>query len=156
MFIYKKYLLKYLLPFASAIICVACEAVCDLLGPTFMSKIINYGIRGGDQSEIVRWGLFMLTTTALGALFAVSRNVLASFVSQRIGEELRYDLFDKIMGVAEAEADRFEPGSLITRMTGDTSQVTQFFNGLMRIFFKAPITCIGSIILAALLNFGSA
>jgi ATP-binding cassette subfamily B protein len=37
-------------------------------------------------------------------------------------------------------------------MTSDTSQVTMFFNGIMRIFLKAPITCIGSIILATILN----
>jgi ATP-binding cassette subfamily B protein len=38
-------------------------------------------------------------------------------------------------------------------MTNDTSQVVQFVNGIMRIFLKAPITCIGSIMLASILNF---
>lgn len=152
MIIYKKYIVKYLLPFIGGILCVGCEAVCDLLGPTFMSKIINLGIRGSDQGQVARWGIFMLITTALGAVFAVTRNVLASSVSQKIGCELRYDLFAKIIGVAESEADRLEPGSLITRMTNDTSQITQFVNGVMRIFLKAPVVCIGSMILASLLN----
>ncbi len=153
MIIYKKYLKKYIIPFIAGVLCVGCEAICDLSGPTFMANIINFGIRGGDQQQVVRWGFFMLAATALGAVFAVTRNTLASFVSQHVGKELRYDLFEKIIGVAESECDRFEPGSLITRMTNDTSQVTQFINGLMRIFFKAPIVCLGSMALAMILNY---
>lgn len=148
-----RYIKKHLIPFICGIICVGCEAVCDLLGPTFMSKIINNGIRGGDQGEVVRWGVFMLLVTGAGAFFAISRNILSGRVSQKVGEELRYDLFKKIMGIAEFETDRLEPGSLITRMTSDTQQVTQFINGMMRIFLKSPVVCVGSIVLAGLLNF---
>ncbi|HHW24189.1 MAG TPA: ABC transporter ATP-binding protein [Bacillota bacterium] len=147
-----KYIKRHLLPFICGILCVCCEAVCDLLGPTFMSRIINEGIRGGDNGKVVRWGVFMLLVTGAGAFFAVSRNVLASRVSQKVGEELRGDLFAKIMSIAEFETDRLEPGSLITRMTSDTQQVTQFINGIMRIFLKAPVVCVGSMVLAAMLN----
>lgn len=95
----------------------------------------------------------MLMVTRIGACFAVTRNILASKVSQRMGADLRYDLFKKIMHFSEQSTDKIESGSLITRMTNDTSQIVQFVNGIMRIFMKAPITCVGSIILASLLNF---
>lgn len=152
--LYQKYLLKkYKGPFFAAIFCVACEAFCDLLGPTLMARIINYGTQEGQLSNVLYWGLRMLFVTAIGAGFAITRNVLASRVSQRMGADLRYDLFEKIINVSEASADAIEAGSLITRMTNDTSQVMQFVNGIMRIFFKAPITCIGSIVLATMINF---
>jgi len=124
-----------------------------LLGPTLMSNIINTGIEQGSLSEVYYFGMLMLIVTAVGACFAVTRNILASKVSQRMGADLRYDLFEKIMYFSEVSADEIESGSLITRMTNDTSQIIQFVNGIMRIFLKAPITCIGSIILASLLNF---
>lgn len=95
----------------------------------------------------------MLLVTLTGACFAISRNILASKVSQRMGADLRYDLFEKIISFSEVSADKIESGSLITRMTNDTSQVIQFVNGIMRIFLKAPVTCVGSIVLASLLNF---
>ena len=151
--IYGKYLNKYKLPFFVAVCCVTCEAICDLLGPTLMSNIINMGIEQGTLSEVYYWGALMLLVTAFGACFAVTRNILASRISQRIGRDLRYDLFEKIMHFSEQSIDKIESGSLIMRMTNDTSQVMQFINGIMRIFLKAPITCIGSIILASLLNF---
>lgn len=150
--LYGKYFRKYKFPFLAAIFCVACEAICDLLGPTLMSKIINMGIDQESLPKVYYWGSFMLLVTAIGACFAVTRNNLASRVSQRIGADLRYDLFEKIMHFSEQSTDKIESGSLITRMTNDTSQIMQFVNGIMRIFMKAPITCIGSIVLASLLN----
>jgi ATP-binding cassette subfamily B multidrug efflux pump len=151
--IYKKYFNKYKFPFLAAILCVACEAICDLLVPTLMSNIINLGISEGQISKVYSWGALMLMVTLFGAGFAVTRNILASRVSQRVGADLRYDLFEKIIYFSEQSVDKIESGSLITRMTNDTTQVTQFINGIMRIFMKAPITCIGSIILASMLNF---
>ena len=149
---YRAYFRKYRWPFLIAIGCVACEALCDLLGPTLMAHVLNVGILGQDMSAVVHWGGLMLVVTGIGAGFAVTRNILASHVSQRLGADLRYDLFGKIMRLSEGGADRIETGSLITRMTNDTSQVTQFVNGIMRIFMKAPITGIGSIVLASILH----
>lgn len=151
--LYGKYFNKYKYPFLIAVFCVAFEAICDLLGPTLMSNIINTGIELGSLSRVYYWGTLMLIVTAIGACFAVTRNILASKVSQRMGADLRYDLFEKIIYFSEVSADKIESGSLITRMTNDASQVTLFVNGIMRIFLKAPITCMGSIIFATLLNF---
>ncbi len=151
--LYGKYFKKYKLPFLVAVFCVALEAVCDLLGPTLMSNIINTGIEQGFVNQVYYWGALMLIVTLVGAGFAVTRNILASKVSQRMGADLRYDLFEKILYFSEVSADKIESGSLITRMTNDTAQVTQFVNGIMRIFLKAPITCAGSIVLASILNF---
>lgn len=151
--LYSKYFSKYKLPFLIAVFCVASEAICDLLGPTLMSNIINLGVANQQISQVYYWGARMLLVTVFGACFAVTRNILASKVSQRMGADLRYDLFKKIIYFSEQSVDKIESGSLITRMTNDTSQVTQFVNGIMRIFLKAPITCVGSIVLASLLNF---
>ncbi len=150
--IYGRYFARYKLPFLIAVACVACEAFCDLLGPTLMAGIINDEVEKGELSAVLSSGGLMLLVTFIGACFAVTRNLLASRVSQRMGADLRYDLFAKIIGFSEKSTDKIESGSLITRMTNDTSQVTQFVNGIMRIFMKAPITCIGSIILATKLN----
>lgn len=151
--LYRKYLKKYKIPFGIAVSCVTFEAISDLLGPTLMSNIINNGIEQGSISNVYYWGMLMIIVTIIGACFAITRNILASKVSQHIGADLRYDLFKKIMNFSEVSADNIESGSLITRMTNDTAQIVLFINGIMRIFLKSPITCIGSIVLATLLNF---
>ncbi|SMC49265.1 ABC transporter ATP-binding protein [Papillibacter cinnamivorans] len=150
--IYGKYFARYRFLFIMAVLCVLLEAACDLLQPTVMARIIDDGIKYGSVGTVIRYGLLMLSVTALGACFAAVRNILASRVSQSVGADLRGDVFEKILRFSEAGADKIESGSLITRMTNDTSQVTQFVNGLMRIYVKAPITCAGSIVLAVLLS----
>lgn len=150
--IYKQYFKKYKFLFITAVIFVFFEAICDLLQPTLMARIIDEGVKNGQVDVVVKLGLMMLMITAFGACFAATRNILASKVSQGFGADLRYDVFAKIINFSEVSADKMESGSLITRMTNDTSQIMQFINGLMRLFFKAPVTCIGSIILAILLS----
>ncbi len=153
MTLYYNYLGKYKIPFLIAVLCVTLEAVCDLLGPTLMARIINQGIEKGSLAEVYYWGALMLAVTLLGACFAVTRSNLASYVSQGMGGDLRADLYGKIISFAEQSGDKIDGGSLITRMTNDTSQIIQFINGMMRIFLKAPLTGIGSVILASWLNF---
>lgn len=150
--LYKPYFNRYKVMFLFAISCVFLEAVCDLLQPTIMARIIDDGVKNGRIDSVLYFGLIMLGITSLGAGFAATRNILASKVSQKFGADLRFDVFKKIMNFSEAGADSIESGSLITRMTNDTSQVTQFVNGIMRIFLKAPLTCIGSITLAVVLS----
>jgi len=150
--IYKHYFNKYKFLFFMAVSCVFLEAICDLLQPTIMARIIDEGVRSSQVETVIKLGLLMLMITAFGACFAATRNILSSKVSQSFGADLRYDVFSKIISFSEISADKIESGSLITRMTNDTSQVIQFVNSMMRIFFKAPITCIGSIILAVMLS----
>lgn len=150
--IYTKYFNKYKVLFFTAVSCVLIEALCDLMQPTIMAHIIDDGLKSGRMEDIIRYGAFMLIITALGAGFAAARSILAGTVSQNFGADLREDVFAKILTFSESGADKIESGSLVTRMTNDTAQITQFINGMMRIFFKAPVTCIGSIILAVVLS----
>lgn len=150
--IYKRYFRKYRVLFFTATTFVFLESMADLLQPTIMARIIDEGVRERNVETVIGYGLLMLFITFLGAVFATVRNILASKVSQGFGKDLREDLFEKIMNFSESSADRMESGSLITRMTNDTAQAVQFVNGMMRIFFKAPVTGIGSMILAAALS----
>jgi len=150
--IYGKYFKKYKALFFIGVTFVFLEAMCDLLQPTIMARIIDQGVRNKNMSLVISLGLLMLLVTALGAAFAATRSILASKVSQSFGADLREDLFAKVMRFSEDSIDRLDSGSLITRLTNDTSQIVQFSNGMMRIFFKAPITFLGSILLAIALS----
>ncbi|HEX3047346.1 MAG TPA: ABC transporter ATP-binding protein, partial [Bacillota bacterium] len=94
----------------------------------------------------------MLGITAIGASGAIGRNFLASHVSQRFGRDLRLDLYKKIQQFSFANIDQFDTASLVTRLTNDVTQVQNFANGVMRIFVKAPLLCIGSLIMATMQN----
>ncbi len=148
----KKYIKKYYIPFLLAVLFVSSESICDLYQPTLMSNIIDKGIVQNDIAYILNQGSKMLVITILGAVFALIRNILSSKVSQSFAHDIRNDLFEKINKYSFESIEKFNKASLITRITNDVSQVQQFVNGMMRIFIKAPILCIGSIIMAIKLN----
>ena len=148
----KKYINIYKKQYIIALIFLTIEAICDLMQPTIMSKIIDKGVSAKNMSYVLHMGAIMLMITALGAVSAVVRNIVSSNVSQKFGSQLRGDLFRKIQRFSFNSIDKFQGASLITRLTNDVTQVQNFAHGMMRIFVKAPILCIGSLVMASLIN----
>ena len=149
---FTKYIRSYWKLGVLSMLCVSCEAVCDLFQPKLMSRLVDEGVLAGNFELVVRVGLTMLCVVALGSVFALTRNAASSHASQSFGRELRDDLYVQIQSLSVAQADRFEGGSLITRMTNDIGQVQNFVNMMMRIFFKAPVMCAGAMIMVSTLN----
>ena len=148
----RKYISQYAGLFCCAIFFLSLEAVCDLMQPTLMSKIVDVGIRNQNLRYVLTTGGIMLLVTAFGAFNAVMRNNISSRVSQRFGTGLRFDLFSRIQSLSFENIGHFETASLVTRLTNDVTQMQNFVNGMMRIFVKAPLLCVGSIVMAFLLD----
>ncbi len=145
-FIFRR-IVKHFGMFLIAIFFLTIEACADLLQPLLMSNIVDEGIKNQDTQIIWMYGGVMLGVAAIGALGAVMRNIYASRTSQLIGKELRNDLYRKVQTLSFENIDRLNPSSLITRITNDVTQIQNFINGCMRMMVKAPIICIGAIIL---------
>jgi ATP-binding cassette, subfamily B, multidrug efflux pump len=143
-----KYIRKYWKVFLFALSFLMLEIIADLMQPTIMAKIIDVGVAGNQVDYVWKMGGLMLLITAIGAIGASGRNILASQVSQNFGADLRADLFQKIQTLSFENVDKFDKASLVTRLTNDVIQVQTFVNGLMRVFMKAPLLCIGSLIMA--------
>lgn len=142
-----KYIRRHPGLFLTALFFLTLETMADLLQPTFMAHIVDDGVKSLDMGQILFYGGIMFLIALVGALGAVTRNFFASLTSQMIGRELRSDLFRKVQTLSLENIDRLQPASIITRITNDVTQIQEFINGCMRIMVKAPITCIGAIIL---------
>ncbi|MBE5873029.1 MAG: ABC transporter ATP-binding protein [Lachnospiraceae bacterium] len=133
--------------FLTALAFLTIETFADLLQPTFMSYIVDKGVKAGDTATVLRYGGIMLCIAAVGAVGAVVRNIYASKTSQLIGKEIRLTIYEKVQTLSFENIDRLQPSAIITRITNDVTQIQNFINGIMRIMLKAPITCIGANIL---------
>ncbi|HEY4386591.1 MAG TPA: ABC transporter ATP-binding protein, partial [Ktedonobacteraceae bacterium] len=138
---------RHLGMFLTAMFFLCVETLADLLQPTFMAYIVDNGVKGQDVRVILYYGAIMVGIAALGALGAVMRNIYASRTSQTISKELRGELYRKVQTLSFENIDRLQPSSIITRITNDVTQIQNFINSSMRIMIKAPITCIGAVIL---------
>ncbi len=133
-----------------ALLSLTGESICDLWQPTLLAHMIDEGVSAGNADLVRHFALQMLGMTGLGMLFAISRSVLSSHVSQRFGRDVRLALYEKIQSLSLSSVDQFDRASLITRLTNDVTQVQNFLNGMMRFFMRAPILCVGGIIMAYL------
>ncbi|MFC6603037.1 hypothetical protein ACFQDF_18415 [Ectobacillus funiculus] len=79
---FKKYKKKYGKMFSLALVFLTFEALCDLMQPTIMARIIDVGVANRDLGYVLRKGGLMLLITLFGALSASTRNVISSSVSQ--------------------------------------------------------------------------
>ena len=151
--IFKVYWKKYRFMFISGVFCVFLEAVCDLLQPTILSRVIDKGVAENNLDTVILYGSIMLGVALFGAVFAVIRNYMAGRVSQNLSADMRFDLFRKIQYYSVRSLDELDNASLITRLTNDVNQAAHFAGGLMRIFLKAPLLCFGGIFMSIMLNF---
>jgi ATP-binding cassette, subfamily B, multidrug efflux pump len=147
-----KYFKKFYIPFFIAVVAVSVEASCDLLIPAFTAKIIDEGIKQLRQDLIIKYSVIMICITLLSICLAMIRNYISANVSQKFGGVLRLEIFKKIHKLSVEEVDKIGSDTLLTRLTSDVIQVQNFILGLMRVFVRAPVLCIGSVTMAIIIN----
>lgn len=128
------------------------EVACDLMQPTLMSNIIDVGVASGDISEVWRMGGIMIAVAFLGVLGGGGCTAFASIASMRYGASIREALFNTIQTFSFKEIDQFKTSSLITRLTNDVTQVQMLLRMLLCIMVRAPLTCIGGVVMALVIS----
>ena len=117
------YIKRYIWLFLFGILCLTIEAICDLQGPALIARIVDVGVAKKDLNYVMQTGGLMLAITAIGACAAVTRNHMATRVSQYFGRNMRLDMFVKVQSFSFENADHFSRASFTTRMTNDITQL---------------------------------
>lgn len=95
----------------------------------------------GLAGLMVLVALIMMLAGVGGAYFGAKASV--NFAS-----DLRADLFRKVQGYSFASIDKFQTGSLVTRLTNDVSQMQVTVNMALRMMLRAPGMMIGGLVMA--------
>ncbi len=143
-----KYLKPYALSVAAVFILVFFQAFSEVYLPNLMSDIVDIGIVNGDTHYILTMGGRMLVVAAIGTLCAVLASFLSSRTGVGFGKILRRKVFSQVESFSLQEFDKFGTASLITRTTNDISQMQQVTMTMLRMMLRAPMMCIGGIIMA--------
>ncbi|MCL2665245.1 MAG: ABC transporter ATP-binding protein/permease, partial [Defluviitaleaceae bacterium] len=146
------YWLKYKKQMLFAFLFLTLESICDLAQPTIVSLIIDDGIKNNSLETVIKMGSLMFLVAVFGAANAIGRCVISSRTSQNFGADIRSGLYKKICSFSFAARGKYETASLVTRLTNDSSQLTNFTNGIMRVLIKAPILLCGAVFMVLLLN----
>lgn len=131
-----------------AILFMFFQVIADLYLPTLTSNIIDNGVAKGDIDYIWHTGFVMIGISLLGILAAVGNTYFATRESQKLGKQLRSDVYAKVERFSNREFDSFGTASLITRTTNDVTQVQMVTQMFLRIMINAPIMLVGASFLA--------
>ncbi len=140
-----KYLKKYWFFCLLAPLFMVGEVSMDLIQPDMMADIVDKGVLQGDLSLIVSVGVRMILTVMIGGVFGVLCGVFANLAAQSFGNDLRKDLFGKIMHLSFQQTDKISTGSLVTRLTNDVTQVQNMVMMLVRGFVRNTVMFVGGI-----------
>ena len=136
-------LLSYLGPYRRDMfiggLLVFVETVFELVIPVLMADLIDVGVEHRDLHYIVGKGLQM----GLCALLALVTGLLyARFAARAVygwGARVREAQYEKVQSYAFSNLDRFETGSLVTRMTTDVTVLQNAVNGGLRPLVRSPV-----------------
>lgn len=140
-----KYVKKYWFFCILAPLCMMGEVAMDLIQPDMMADIVDNGVLKGDISLIISVGLKMILTVILGGLSGILCGVFANVVTQGFANDLRKDLFKKIMHLSFEQTDKISTGSLVTRLTSDVIFVQRMVMMSMRGFVRNSVMFVGGI-----------
>lgn len=153
-----KYIKRYLFCAILAALFMIGEVSMDLVQPGIMSRIVDEGVLGlrtGGTSDLgLIWtlGLQMIALVLFGGLCGSLNNVFTHIASQNTGNEIRKDIFRRIMSFSFPQLDRFGTGSLVTRVTNDVTQVQTFVSVFIRGLIRTTMLTFGSMYCMLRLN----
>ena len=126
--------------------------VSDLSIPRLTQRIIDQGIARQDIATIVSTSLLMLGAAILSALFAVGNTILSVRVAQGASADLRSAIVRQVQTFSFGNLDRIQTGQLLVRATSDVNAVQLIVQMSLRMFTRAPLWMLGSIVMLILTN----
>ena len=162
-----KYIKPYLPYFILGPLCMIVEVIGEVLMPKLLAFIIDFGVDGVEGKEDVPKALLWLFDKLggnAGFIIAIAAGMILTAVLMMIGgvggawfgakasvnfaADLRGDIYAKIQEFSFANIDKFSTGSLVTRLTNDVTQLQNFVNMMLRMFFRSPGILVGALIMA--------
>ena len=142
---YKKY--AYL-----ALICIAVEAMLELLVPMIMADLIDNGVSNGDTHYIYVKGFEMALCALIALVLGIGSARFQALAGQGLGANIRKAEYEKLQSYSFSNIDHFRVSSLVTRLTSDVTNIQNSVSTGMRPFGRSPVMLIFASSIAFTIN----
>jgi ATP-binding cassette subfamily B protein len=78
----------------------------------------------------------MLASVFIGGIFGILSGVFTNLAAFKYSNDMREDLFNRVINLSFEQTDNFTTGSLVTRLTNDVTQVTNIVSMSMRMMIR--------------------
>ena len=125
-----------------ALLCIAVEAVLELMVPMIMADLIDNGVANGDTAYIYTKGLQMAGCAVLALILGIGSARFSALAGQGLGANIRQAEYEKLQSYSFANIDHFRVSSLVTRLTSDVTNIQKSVSTGMRPFGRSPVMLI--------------
>ena len=133
-------------PAIITILSAALEVIVEILIPTCMASLIDFGINEGSMAAVWRYGLTLLFFALVQLLCGIIAARQAAAASVGFAANLRDDMYQNVQTFAFSNIDKFSAASLVTRLTTDVTNVQNAFQMLIRIAVRSPVMLVASMV----------
>ena len=138
------------------LLCAAASTVCELVFPMIVREITNTALSGA--SEVLMSTVIRLSTLYLFLRFCdtAAQYFMANIghiTGARLETDMRRDLFNHLQKLPFSYYDNAKVGQIMSRVTSDLFDVTEFSHHCPEEFFIGGIKIIGSFIILSGINF---
>lgn len=145
-----KYYKPYVWIIAADLFCAALSTVCELVFPMIVRYITNAAMEDGAallMSTVLRLGAFYLFLRVIDTAANYFMADIGHVMGARLETDMRSDLFDHLMKLSNSYFDDAKVGQIMSRVTSDLFDITEFSHHCPEEFFIAAIKIIGSFII---------
>lgn len=135
---------------------VVFESVLEVIIPTLMAYLIDYGIYKKDMSVIYKLGAVLIICSGLSLLAGFLAGRSASIAAAGFAKNLRRDMYYAVQNFSFSNIDRFSTASIVTRLTTDVTNVQNAYMMILRAVFRSPFIMIFALIMAFRIDGGIA
>jgi ATP-binding cassette subfamily B protein len=128
------------------------SVLAELQIPRLLQSIIDTGIPSKDLYLIGTTALLMVGLAFFDAGMAIGNTFLSVRAAQSFAADVRSAVFRRIQSFSFGNLDKFQTGQLIIRLTSDINIVQMMVMMGLRMFIRAPLMIIGSVVMMYSIN----
>lgn len=149
------YYRKYWKTMAFDLVCASLTTVCELVLPLILRYITNQGLQdlaGLTAGTVVRIGMMYFGLRIVDGLAAFYMAYSGHVMGAKIETDMRQDAFEHLQRLSDSYFNNTKVGQIMSRITSDLFDVTEFAHHCPEEFFIAFIKTVISFVILARIN----
>ena len=149
-----RYMVNYRYLVLFLLVCTFASNVGNLLGPSFAGKAIGAAVGPGqvDFVTVSHYAKYMLAAYLFSNIMSFLVNQGMMLTGRRVANQMRRDVFNKLMVLPVSYFDRNQAGDIISRVSYDIDVVTTSLSSDLVQIMTSIVTVVGSFLMMCIIS----
>ena len=149
-----RYMVNYRFLVLFLLACTFASNIGNLLGPSFAGKAIGAAVGPGqvDFATVSHYAKYMLAAYLFSNIMSFLVNQGMMLTGRRVANQMRRDVFNKLMVLPVSYFDRNQAGDIISRVSYDIDVVTTSLSSDLVQIMTSIVTVVGSFLMMCIIS----